>query len=124
AEIVAVTIGALKDLAEGGQEDDLPRDAPCPAPATVEMLRVLLKAVSSELNIASKLLASADDLEKLAISDDADIPALRGWRFKAFGEKALALKRGKVALAVKNGRIAVLDIAEAKASPAPAAMDG
>ncbi|MBI4724247.1 MAG: ribonuclease D [Rhodomicrobium sp.] len=53
-------------------------ELPASVSATVELLRVLLKAVSAELNIAPKLLASADDLEKLAQFDNADIPALRG----------------------------------------------
>jgi ribonuclease D len=75
------------------------------ASATVELLRVLLKAVSAELNIASKLLATAEDLEKLAQFDDPDIPALKGWRRQFFGEKALALKSGRLALGVKNKEI-------------------
>ena len=40
-------------------------------------LRVLLKAVSAELNIAPKLLASGEDLEKLAQYDEPDVPALK-----------------------------------------------
>ena len=66
-------------------------NCPASASAAVELLRVLLKAVSAELNVAPKLLASAEDLEKLAQYDEPDIPALRGWRRQFFGEKALAL---------------------------------
>ncbi len=80
------------------------------ASATVELLRVLLKAVSAELNIAPKLLSSADDLEKLAQYDDPDIPALKGWRRQFFGEKALALKAGRLALGVKNGEVSVFPL--------------
>ena len=67
-------------------------DLPASASAAVELLRVLLKAVSAELNIAPRLLASSEDLEKLAQFDEPDIPALRGWRRQLFGEKALALR--------------------------------
>jgi ribonuclease D len=80
-------------------------ELPAAASATVELLRVLLKAVSAELNVAPKLLASADDLEKLAQHDNADIPALRGWRRQFFGEKALALKAGTLALGIKDNEI-------------------
>ncbi len=80
-------------------------ELPASTSATVELLRVLLKAVAAELNVAPKLLASADDLEKLAQRDDADIPALRGWRRQLFGEKALGLKAGKLTLGIKNGEI-------------------
>jgi len=80
-------------------------ELPASASATVELLRVLLKAVSAELNIAPKLLASADDLEKLAQFDEPSIPALQGWRRQLFGEKALALKAGTLALGIKNKEI-------------------
>ncbi len=80
-------------------------ELPASASATVELLRVLLKAVSAELNIASKLLASSDDLEKLAQYDDPDIPALKGWRRQFFGEKAMALKAGTLALGIKNKEV-------------------
>jgi len=80
-------------------------ELPASASAAVELLRVLLKAVSAELNIAPKLLASSEDLEKLAQYDHADIPALRGWRRQFFGEKALALKAGTLALGIKNKEV-------------------
>ena len=80
-------------------------ELPASASATVELLRVLLKAVSAELNIAPKLLASAEDLERLAQYDDADVPPLRGWRRQFFGEKALALKAGTLALGIKNREV-------------------
>jgi ribonuclease D len=84
---------------------DAHADLPASASATVELLRVLLKAVSAELNVAPKLLASAEDLEKLARFDDADVPALRGWRKQFFGDKALALKTGQLALGIRNKEV-------------------
>ena len=57
------------------------------------------------MNVAPKLLASSDDLEKLAQYDEPDIPALKGWRREFFGEKALDLKNGKLALGIKNREI-------------------
>ena len=89
-------------------------DLPASASATVELLRVLLKAAAAELNIAPKLLASGDDLEKLAQFDEPDIPALRGWRRQFFGEKALALKAGALALGIKNNEVAVFPLEPAK----------
>ena len=53
--------------------------------------------------MASKLIATVSDLEKIASDDDADTPALHGWRREAFGEDALRLKRGELAL-VLDGR--------------------
>ncbi len=69
----------------------------------VEMLRVLLRIVAAENDVAGRLIASPDDLEALARSDDAEIPAMRGWRFDVFGHEALDLKHGKVALCIDGG---------------------
>ena len=37
------------------------------------------------------------------------MPALHGWRRELFGEKALALKHGKLALAVERNRVVTVD---------------
>ncbi len=37
-----------------------------------------------------------------------DVPVLRGWRKKLFGDDALALKRGELALAIKKGEVTVI----------------
>ena len=41
--------------------------------------------------------------------DDADVPALHGWRRELFGDKALALKRGRLSLAIDQGRVVALE---------------
>ena len=74
--------------------------------ALVELLRVLLKMKSEHHDVAQKLIASAEDLERIALANSkVDVPAFRGWRHELFGKDALALKRGDVALAVKDGRL-------------------
>jgi len=73
--------------------------------ATVELLKVLLRMTSESHGVAAKIVATVDDLERIAADDDADVPALKGWRRELFGEKALALKRGRLALAVDTGRV-------------------
>jgi ribonuclease D len=80
----------------------LPRFRPAPeqASAAAELLKVLLKMVAERHAVAPRILANADDLEKIAADDQADVPALRGWRRELFGEEALALKRGELALAL------------------------
>lgn len=73
--------------------------------STVDLLKVLLKAVCEEEGVAPKIVATVDDLEALAESDDADVPALHGWRRALFGEKALALKSGRLMLGLRDGRV-------------------
>ena len=77
--------------------------------ATVELLKVLLRMTSERHAVASKVIATVDDLEQIASDDDADVGALRGWRRELFGEAALALKHGKLALAVEKGRVIRVD---------------
>lgn len=74
---------------------------------TVELLKVLLRYEADASDVAPRLIASASDVEAIAASDEADVPAMRGWRRKVFGERALALKHGKLALKLKNGKVAV-----------------
>jgi ribonuclease D len=86
------------------------RGEPMPpeAQAVVDLLRVLLKATAGRHGVAPKLIATSDELEEIARSGDTDVPVLRGWRRKLFGEDALALKRGELALAIKKGEVAVI----------------
>jgi ribonuclease D len=80
--------------------------------AVADLLRVLLKAVAAEHRVAPKVLATTEDLEAIAVSDTADVPALKGWRRSMFGERALALKQGKLALGIRNGEVRGFKVAE------------
>lgn len=81
--------------------------------AATELLKVLLRLVAEERGVATKVLASSDELEKIATDGaDADVPALNGWRREVFGERALALVEGKLALRFEKRRIAVMDVSE------------
>jgi ribonuclease D len=55
--------------------------------------------------VASKVIATVDDLEQIAADDNADVGALHGWRRELFGEAALALKQGRMALAIEKGKV-------------------
>jgi ribonuclease D len=77
--------------------------------ATVELLKVLLRMASERHGVAAKVIATVDDLERIAGDDAADVPALHGWRRDMFGNQALALKRGELALAVDKGRVVVVE---------------
>ena len=73
--------------------------------AVVELLKVLLKAIAETEGVAPKIIATVDDLEALAQDDHADVAPLKGWRRQLFGDKALALKAGRLALAMDGGRV-------------------
>jgi ribonuclease D len=77
--------------------------------AAVDLLKVLLKMISESHGVASKIIATVDDLEAIAADDDAEVPALTGWRRELFGETALRLKRGKLALAVDHNHVVAIE---------------
>jgi ribonuclease D len=55
------------------------------------------------------VIATVDDLERIAADDEADVPALTGWRRELFGENAVALKHGRLALAIEKGRVTLVE---------------
>ena len=77
--------------------------------ALADLLRVLLKAKADEAGVALKLVASAAELDLLA-GGERDLPSLRGWRRKVFGEDALRLCEGRIALAAKDGSVRVVEL--------------
>ncbi len=80
--------------------------------AAVELLKVLLKLIAEKEGVAPKVLASGDDLEKIAgEGENATVPALSGWRREVFGERALQLVRGEVGLKFEKRRVVAFDIA-------------
>ena len=83
---------------------------PVEAQAVLELLKVLLKAAAAEHGVAPKMIATSDDLERLAVEREPGIMALSGWRRELFGDKALALKAGKLALKVRGGAIEAVEV--------------
>src|SRR5437879_3235645 len=87
-------------------------DRPKPAvngQATVELLKVLLRMTAERHGVAAKVIATVDDLDRIAADDAADVPAMHGWRRELFGEKALALKQGRLALALAKNRVVAVE---------------
>ncbi len=103
AEAKALPDSALPEVAER-------RNGAKPSPALVALLKVLLAAKCEEHGVAQKLVASSEDIERLAAEDAPDIPCLHGWRRAVFGEDALALKAGRVALAPLGKRISLVPL--------------
>src|SRR3546814_18075076 len=60
----------------------------------MDLLKVMLKLRCEEHDVAQKLVASTAHLEQIATSDEADVLALRGWRYAVFGRDAPPLTHG------------------------------
>jgi ribonuclease D len=100
-------------LADSGPlpDEELPARAPRGAPLgkegslVADLLKLLLKIRSREIDVASRLLARSEDLELLAAGVRKNLPILEGWRFEQFGQDALDLVEGKLAFAVVGGKL-------------------
>ncbi|MDE0387847.1 MAG: ribonuclease D [Rhodospirillales bacterium] len=107
-------------------EEDCPTPPPRPekpaAPAALtDLLKVLLTFKSEESGVARKLIASADDLERIARGETNGVPALQGWRRALFGDAALDLVHGRLALTVERGVLRLLTC-EGDGDRAPASV--
>ena len=86
---------------------------PSPKGAVGDLVRVLLKPVAEEHGVAARIIATSVDIASLVLDDNADVPALKGWRRKLFGEKALAIKHGRIGLAATRKGVIEFQIPEA-----------
>jgi ribonuclease D len=97
----ALPDGAMPEAPRG-------REGARASPALVSLLKVLLAAKCEDHHVAARLVASSDDIERLATEDAPHIAALHGWRREVFGEDAIALKQGRVALGVAGRRVKLI----------------
>jgi ribonuclease D len=102
---VAAAIALPLDQCPVGEER---RNVPNGIGPVIDLMKVLLKQVSEEHGVAAKLIATTDDLEDIAVNDDAGVPALHGWRRELFGNVALALKHGKLVMGLKGKKVVTL----------------
>ena len=85
-----------------------------------DLLKLLLKIRSREIDIAARLLTRSDEMEALA-AGVRDLPVLKGWRYETFGKDALDLVEGKLGFAVEDGRLKMTHMDE-RSEPAMADM--
>lgn len=104
-ELLGVIEEALKSDQAGWPEVTRKKPPSARIVAIVEILKLLLKIQSADHEVAAKLIASAVDLEEIARDDEADVPALQGWRREIFGEEALAMKHGKVSIGLNDDKV-------------------
>ena len=107
------------DNAQPMTDAELPPRTPRGAPLgkegalVADLLKLLLKIRSREIDVAARLLARSEDLELLA-AGVRELPLLQGWRFEQFGKDALDLVEGKMAFAVVNGKLKMTHVDDAK----------
>ena len=92
---------------------EVKRDAPLPkgiGPIT-DLLKVLLKLKCEKHDVAQKLIATVNDMEQIAaFGQNANVPALQGWRLEVFGIDALRLRSGQLAMVIKDHNLELVEI--------------
>jgi ribonuclease D len=109
-DIGARLMAALDDAKPMTNTEMPPRDDRKPGlgkdgALVADLLKLLLKIRSRDIDVASRLLARSEDLEALAAGQRDGLSILTGWRFDQFGRDALDLVEGRLAFAVKNGKL-------------------
>ena len=74
------------------------------------LLKILLRYVSAKHGVAQHIIASSQDLQMLAMSNDVTLPALQGWRYEVFGKAATDLKQGRLAISVNNDKVKLVQL--------------
>jgi ribonuclease D len=81
-----------------------------PSQSAIDLLKTLLRLRAEAAGVAPRLIADAEDIEKLAAFEDDGVAALHGWRAEVFGNDARALREGKLALALENGEAVLVEL--------------
>lgn len=106
----AITHGHTAPPPQDAVADNKQRRRREPSPAVVDLLKTLLRLRAEAAGVAPRLIANAEDIEKLAAGEDDDIAALHGWRNEVFGQDAVALRKGDLAIALENGEAVVVEL--------------
>jgi ribonuclease D len=91
-------------------EQEKPRRRRDPSPSAVDLLKTLLNLRAEEARVAPRMIANADDIERLAAHEDEGVNALHGWRADVFGRDAIALREGRLAVAIEKGKAVVVEL--------------
>ncbi len=106
----AITQGMTAEPPDGAIMENKQRRRREPSPAVVDLLKTLLRLRAESAGVAPRLIANAEDIEKLAAEEDDGVIALQGWRGEVFGKDAIALRKGDLAIALENGEAVVVEL--------------
>lgn len=106
----AITLGMSASPPEAAIAENKQRRRREPSPAVVDLLKTLLRLRAEAAGVAPRLIANAEDIEKLAANEDDEVAALHGWRLEVFGRDALAMRKGDLAIALENGEAVVVEL--------------
>jgi ribonuclease D len=98
---------ALKRPESEWPEPPRKRTGPVADESMVALLQALLRLRCDAAGVATRMVANRDDVERIALDPEANVPALHGWRREIFGADALALRDGRLSLTGADGKVVV-----------------
>jgi ribonuclease D len=110
--VEAIEAGRNAPPPEGSEGSAPSRRRREPSPAAIDLLKTLLRLRCEAASVAPRLIANAEDIEKLAAGDDDGVAALSGWRAEVFGNDARLLRKGDLAIALENGEAVIVELEE------------
>jgi ribonuclease D len=104
------TVEKARNLPEADlpTRDKAPEQFRSPGPV-VDLLRTLLRLKAEQAGVAARLVASADEIDRLA-AGKRDVHVLQGWRNEVFGHDAVDLIEGRLALALEGEHAKLLPV--------------
>jgi len=108
--VEAIEAGRNAPPPEGIEREGGQRRRREPSPAAIDLLKTLLRLRAEAVGVAPRLIANAEDIEKLAAHDDEGVAALNGWRAEVFGNDARLLRTGDLAIALENGEAVIVEL--------------
>jgi ribonuclease D len=110
--VEAIEAGRHAPPPEGIESGGQQRRRREPSPAAIDLLKTLLRLRAEAAGVAPRLIANAEDIEKLAAHEDEGVAALSGWRAEVFGNDARLLRKGDLAIALENGEAVIVELEE------------
>lgn len=108
--VEAIAMGMTAEPPEGAADQNKQRRRREPSQAVMDLLKTLLRLRAEAVGVAPRLIANAEDIERLAANEDDEVAALQGWRNEVFGKDAIALRKGDLAIALENGEAVVVEL--------------
>lgn len=108
--VEAIAMGMTAEPPEGAADQNKQRRRREPSQAVMDLLKTLLRLRAESVGVAPRLIANAEDIERLAANEDDEVAALQGWRNEVFGKDAIALRKGDLAIALENGEAVVVEL--------------
>jgi ribonuclease D len=108
--VEAIEAGRNAPPPEGIVAGAPPRRRREPSPAAIDLLKTLLRLRAEAAGVAPRLIANAEDIERLAAYEDDGVAALHGWRAEVFGNDAQLLRKGDLAIALENGEAVIVEL--------------